>query len=85
MDLFALTGELGSLEHQDLEVASDALVHEQLILEGILHRLVQLLLELDGELAVTSAAAVLDSEHSLGVGGVAEDFVGSLSRVHSLI
>ena len=84
VDDLAFTGQIRSLEDQDLEVASDFLVHEQLILEGIRHRLVQFFLELDGVLAVASATAVLDSEHSFGVGGVADDFVGSLNSVHLL-
>ena len=84
VDNLALTGQVRCLEDQDLEVASDSFVHEELILESIRHRFFQLFLELDGVLAVASATTVLDSEHSFGVGGVAEDFGGNLNGVHLL-
>ena len=72
-----LVGVGGVLVEVDLEVASDTLVLVEVELvprEFLLH----LAVELNGKLAVASAAAVLDGQNELGLIAVFQNFGRSL-------
>ena len=82
VDYHAFVREVRGLVDSTFKVPRDRRVLEKLVLEGICHRFIEFLMELDGVLPISSAASVLDFHKAFWVGCVSENLGWSLCCVH---